>query len=79
MNSVTVNSINHEYKEWNDKNPQVTTCNKDTKNLMQGSTVPQEVDTDKDVVFTYDVSFKVLLIEKSWLLINFHLIDYMVQ
>lgn len=63
MNSVTVNSINHEYKEWNDKNPQVTTCNKDTKNLMQGSTVPQEVDTNKDIVFTYDVSFKVLLIK----------------
>ncbi|KAG5141516.1 hypothetical protein JHK82_017211 [Glycine max] len=55
---VTPNSINHEYKEWNDKNPQVTTCNKDTKNLMQGSTVPQEVDTNKDIVFTYDVSFK---------------------
>ncbi|KAG5137094.1 hypothetical protein JHK82_021825 [Glycine max] len=54
---VTPNSINHEYKEWNDKNPQVTTCNKDTKNLMQGSTVPQEVDTSKDIVFTYDVSF----------------------
>lgn len=63
MNSVTVNSINHEYKEWNDKNPQVTTCNKDTKNLMQGSTVPQEVDTSKDIVFTYDVSFTVLLIK----------------
>ncbi|KAL3008019.1 hypothetical protein AAZX31_07G009100 [Glycine max] len=60
---VTPNSINHEYKEWNDKNPQVTTCNKDTKNLMQGSTVPQEVDTNKDIVFTYDVSFKVLLIK----------------
>nr|XP_025617990.2 transmembrane 9 superfamily member 7 [Arachis hypogaea] len=55
---VTPNSINHEFKEWNDKNPQVTTCNKDTKNLMQGSTVPQEVDTNKDVVFTYDVTFK---------------------
>lgn len=61
--SIAVYSINHEYKEWNDKNPQVTTCNKDTKNLMQGSTVPQEVDTNKDIVFTYDVSFKVLLIK----------------
>jgi len=63
MNYVPVNSINHEYKEWNDKDPQVTTCNKDTKNLMQGSTVPQEVDTGKDIVFTYDVSFKVLPIK----------------
>ncbi|OMO70796.1 hypothetical protein CCACVL1_18656 [Corchorus capsularis] len=55
---VTPNSINHEYKEWDEKNPQVTTCNKDTKNLIQGSTVPQEVDVDKEVVFTYDVTFK---------------------
>lgn len=76
MSSTNVNSINHEYKEWNDKNPQVTTCNKDTKNLMQGSTVPQEVDTGKDIVFTYDVSFKVLLIE-SLAFINSHLIHYM--
>ncbi|MBA0869452.1 hypothetical protein Goshw_028203 [Gossypium schwendimanii] len=53
-----VNSINHEYKEWDEKNPQVTTCNKDTKNLIQGSTVPQEVDAGKEVVFTYDVTFK---------------------
>nr|GMC73159.1 transmembrane 9 superfamily member 7-like [Ipomoea batatas] len=55
---VTPNSINHEYKEWNEKNPQVTTCNQNTKNILQGTTVPQEVDTNKEVVFTYDVSFK---------------------
>lgn len=54
-----VNSINHEYKEWNDKNTQLATCNKDTKNLPPGSSVPQEVDKDKEIVFTYDVSFKV--------------------
>ncbi|KAL7162619.1 hypothetical protein ACSBR2_042995 [Camellia fascicularis] len=55
---VTPNSLNHEYKEWDDKNPQLTTCNQNTKNIIQGSTVPQEVDTNKEVVFTYDVSFK---------------------
>ncbi|GFZ08102.1 transmembrane nine 7 [Actinidia rufa] len=55
---VTPNSINHEYKEWDEKNPQVTTCNQNTKNIIQGSAVPQEVDKDKDIVFTYDVSFK---------------------
>ena len=60
--SIISRSINHEYKEWDDKNPQVTTCNKDTKNLMQGSTVPQEVEKNKDIVFTYDVTFKVFLI-----------------
>ncbi|KAK8664373.1 hypothetical protein V6N13_084166 [Hibiscus sabdariffa] len=56
---VTPNSINHEYKEWDEKNPQIATCNKDTKYLTQGSTVPQEVDVGKEVVFTYDVTFKV--------------------
>ncbi|GFZ04257.1 transmembrane nine 7 [Actinidia rufa] len=55
---VTPSSINHEYKEWDEKNPQLTTCNQNTKNIIQGSAVPQEVDTNKEVVFTYDVSFK---------------------
>ncbi|KAL4386516.1 hypothetical protein GQ457_09G005820 [Hibiscus cannabinus] len=55
---VTPNSINHEYKEWDEKNPQIATCNKDTKYLTQGSTVPQEVDVGKEIVFTYDVTFK---------------------
>ncbi|EFH61245.1 hypothetical protein ARALYDRAFT_478776 [Arabidopsis lyrata subsp. lyrata] len=53
---VTPNSILHEYKEWDEKNPQLTTCNKDTKNLIQGNTVPQEVEQGKEIVFTYDVS-----------------------
>lgn len=57
---VVVGSIKHEYKEWDEKTPQVTTCNANTKNLAQGSTVPQEVDAKREVVFTYDVTFKVL-------------------
>ncbi|KAF8388820.1 hypothetical protein HHK36_025500 [Tetracentron sinense] len=52
------NSIKHEYKVWNEKNPQLVTCNPSTKVIIQGSTVPQEVDADKEVIFTYDVSFK---------------------
>ncbi|KAF6174931.1 hypothetical protein GIB67_026419 [Kingdonia uniflora] len=55
---VTPISINHEYKVWDEKNPQLVTCNPNTKNFIQGSYVPQEVDTDKEIVFTYDVSFK---------------------
>ncbi|KAG2305685.1 hypothetical protein Bca52824_025433 [Brassica carinata] len=39
-------------------NPQLTTCNKDTKNLIQSNTAPQEVEQGKEIVFTYDVSFK---------------------
>ena len=54
-----LDSILHEYKEWDENNPQLTTCNKDTKNLIQGNTVPQEVEQGKEIVFTYDVSFKV--------------------
>lgn len=67
--SSIANSINHEYKEWDEKNPQVVTCNKDTKNLPPRSTTPQEVEVDKDIVFTYDVSFKVPY--NPWLLLFF--------
>nr|GEU60931.1 transmembrane 9 superfamily member 7-like [Tanacetum cinerariifolium] len=47
---VTPNS--HEYKEWDEKNPQWTTCKQNTKNIIQGSIVPQEVDTNKEVRVT---------------------------
>ena len=69
-----INSINHEYKEWDEKNPQITTCNKDTKNLIQGSTVPQEVDVGKEVVFTYDVTFKVFCLPFLFLVIVFSIV-----
>ncbi|XP_043706043.1 transmembrane 9 superfamily member 7-like [Telopea speciosissima] len=52
---VAPSSINHEYKVWDDKKPQLLTC---AKNIIQGSTAPQEVEADKEVIFTYDVSFK---------------------
>ncbi|KAL8137391.1 hypothetical protein V2J09_003392, partial [Rumex salicifolius] len=52
---VTPHSINHEYKEWKDQDTQLATC---TKSIIQGGTAPQEVDTDKEVVFTYDVTFE---------------------
>lgn len=35
------------------------TCNPSTK-IIQGGTVPQEVDKDKEVIFTYDVTFQVM-------------------
>uniref|UniRef100_A0A803MRR7 Transmembrane 9 superfamily member n=2 Tax=Chenopodium quinoa TaxID=63459 RepID=A0A803MRR7_CHEQI len=52
---VTPHSVAHEYKEWKDQDTQVVTC---TKNIAQSGTPPQEVDTDKEVVFTYDVTFE---------------------
>ncbi|KAF5745490.1 putative Endosomal P24A protein precursor [Tripterygium wilfordii] len=55
---VSPMSINHEYKEWDEKNPQVTTCNKETITSKKDAISAQEVDTGKDIVFTYDVTFK---------------------
>ncbi|CAN6457123.1 unnamed protein product [Victoria cruziana] len=56
---VTPYSVNHEYKQpWDEKNPQLITCGTDSKNIIQGSTVPQEVEADKEVIFTYDVLFE---------------------
>ncbi|XP_058073931.1 transmembrane 9 superfamily member 7-like isoform X2 [Magnolia sinica] len=53
-----VNIINHEYKQpWDEKNPQLLTCNPKTNNRIQ-DTGPQEVILDKEVIFTYDVSFQ---------------------
>ncbi|KAL9242014.1 hypothetical protein vseg_016061 [Gypsophila vaccaria] len=48
-------SIAHEYKEWKDQDTQLITC---SKNIIQSGTPPQEVDTDKEIVFTYDVKFE---------------------
>ncbi|KAJ0244803.1 hypothetical protein HA466_0183420 [Hirschfeldia incana] len=52
---VTPNSILH---EWDENNPQLTACNKDTENLIESSAGPQEVEKGKEILFTYDVSFK---------------------
>ncbi|MQM09540.1 hypothetical protein Taro_042409 [Colocasia esculenta] len=54
---VVLVSINHEYKEWDDKNPRLVTCNPNSK-IVPGGHSPQEVDVDKEIVFTYDVTFK---------------------
>lgn len=36
----------------------MVTCNQKTKTIIQPSTVPEEIDTDKEIVFTYDISFE---------------------
>ncbi|MQL80237.1 hypothetical protein Taro_012691 [Colocasia esculenta] len=53
---VVPTSINHEHKEGDDKNPRLVTCNQNTK-IVPGNHSPQEVDADKEIVFTYDVTF----------------------
>ncbi|XAR53440.1 hypothetical protein NMG60_11021992 [Bertholletia excelsa] len=55
---VTPYSVNHKYKNWDDENPQLITCNRRTKTYIQLSAGPQELDAGKEVVFTYDVSFE---------------------
>uniref|UniRef100_A0A7N0V032 Transmembrane 9 superfamily member n=1 Tax=Kalanchoe fedtschenkoi TaxID=63787 RepID=A0A7N0V032_KALFE len=55
---VTPISIHHQHERWDEKFPNLTTCNANTKNLVQASTVPQEVEAGKEVIFTYDVTFK---------------------
>lgn len=57
MNLIcSCNSIAHEYKEWKEQDTQLVTC---TKNIIQSGTPPQEVEADKEIVFTYDVTFEV--------------------
>ncbi|GER45024.1 endomembrane protein 70 protein family [Striga asiatica] len=55
---VTPVSIKHEFQEWDENNPKVTTCNPNTKNIVQGGAIRQEVDKDNEIIFTYDVTYK---------------------
>lgn len=52
-----VNSVNHEYKKWENEKTELFTCTS-YSDLLIGSP-SQEVDTDKEVVFSYDVLFEV--------------------
>lgn len=52
-----VNSVNHEYKKWENEKTELVTCTTNSDLLI--SNLPQEIDTDKEVVFTYDVLFEV--------------------
>ncbi|OAY85497.1 transmembrane 9 superfamily member 7-like [Ananas comosus] len=54
---VIPSSIKHEYSNWDDKNPKLSTCNPTTK-ITLSSHPPQEVAKDAYIVFTYDVTFQ---------------------
>ncbi|KAJ6794646.1 transmembrane 9 superfamily member 7-like [Iris pallida] len=54
---VIPSSVQHEYSEWDDKNPKLVTCNPNTK-IAPGAQTPQEVAADAYVVFSYDVTFQ---------------------
>ncbi|KAK4483660.1 hypothetical protein RD792_010861 [Penstemon davidsonii] len=55
---VTPLSINHKYKNWNGNNTKLTTCKPSTQTVLQLGILPQEIEADKEIVFTYDVSFE---------------------
>ncbi|XP_075509028.1 transmembrane 9 superfamily member 7-like [Primulina tabacum] len=49
-------SINHKYEKWEENITKLTTCMPNTQTKL--GILPQEIDADKEVVFTYDVSFE---------------------
>ncbi|KZV21613.1 hypothetical protein F511_17638 [Dorcoceras hygrometricum] len=49
-------SINHKYEKWEDNMTKLTTCMPSTQSKL--AILPQEIDADKEIVFTYDVSFE---------------------
>ncbi|KAL2251096.1 transmembrane 9 superfamily member 7 [Sesamum indicum] len=55
---VTPLSINHHYKKWNENNTELSTCKHGIQTVLQPGILPQEIDADKEIVFTYDVSFE---------------------
>ncbi|KAL2501298.1 Transmembrane 9 superfamily member 7 [Forsythia ovata] len=55
---VTPLSIKHKYMTWDDNNTQLTTCKHGTETVLQPGIVPQEIESDTEIVFTYDVSFE---------------------
>lgn len=54
-------SVKHEYGQWNDKKTHLSTCDPNAKRIITSSDSPQEVEAGKDIVFTYDVDFKVII------------------
>lgn len=55
------NSVNHKYKEWNGEKTKLTTCQRSANFYIGGRYSIQEIHTNEEVVFTYDVSFEVAL------------------
>ncbi|EHA8589229.1 transmembrane 9 superfamily member 8 [Cocos nucifera] len=52
-------SVKHEYEgDWNGVNTRLSTCDPHAKRLVVNSDFPQEVEANKEIVFTYDVAFE---------------------
>lgn len=56
-------SVKHEYEgEWIGNKTRLTTCDPHLKRSVVSSDNPQEVEANKEIIFTFDVEFKA-----SWL------------
>lgn len=53
-------SVHHQYDgDWADESTTLKTCNPHGKIFVSSSQPPQELARDEEIVFTYDVEFKV--------------------
>lgn len=53
--------MKHEYEgDWNN-NARLTTCDPHAKRTVTNSDTPQVVEDKKEIIFTYDVEFQVIL------------------
>lgn len=58
-NNFVESSVKHEYEgEWKGKT-RLTTCDPHAKRTVTNSESPQEVENNKEIIFTYDVEFQV--------------------
>lgn len=55
-------SVKHEYEgKWDEQATRLTTCDPHAKHTVVNSNTPQEVEENKEIIFTYDVEFQVRL------------------
>ncbi|XP_074561775.1 transmembrane 9 superfamily member 8-like [Curcuma longa] len=56
---VTPFSVKHDYDgQWNGNKTRLITCDPHAKRTVVNSDTPQEVEVNKDIIFTYDVEFQ---------------------
>ena len=54
-------SVKHEYDgDWKGNGTHLKTCDPHSRRLVVDSNSPQEVEANKEIIFTYDVNFEVI-------------------
>jgi len=55
-------SVKHEFEgKWDEKTTRLTNCDPHAKHTVVNSNSPQEVEENREIIFTYDVDFQVRL------------------